>query len=977
MRIIEALTLVKLFKLHDNSLVSVQGHGTVYWARSEYMLMTDHRLKLCRFSVLLSYLLLMALGTTGKAQTPKITINFDNGVAGAPMTDIGTTPMFHFREQVVYGAPKVSQLRDIYPDVLSVRVHPSSMWNGIDVVPILDATRNRMDFWFGDPFSGGVRSSYNIVGVGSLDLKADNPVPGYDFRPERIFVVGDRLVAYCAIFEQARNQLNKIAVLSAAVTDIQTGVADPWTIHFVSNEYDSIPLKVGALWAASTPILAEGAYWTVMCDYDNRSKEGGQSFLVKIDPDGTPLGMVRLYTRSGQTSEHWHGGAILFDGSSYKVIWHMGDTDRRLVFREITSILDFENNASVDLGSGIGTQYHIKNASSLDWGPLTVAGGPDETTTLTNSRWKNAFVLAPDPNDPSKFFYGGDTSGGMIERVTIDNHGVAVCETVFNPTAKNVRMANGRQSARFDVFFVAQNGSKMVALANNELDRGDGAPNYTGVIQSEDGGNTWGWVWRGGVLNGVAVLSDGRILASTNTSRDTLRGIIPGAKRSGFPAFFGYRPPNLLGDASQQTLVADGGGEVVSVGSNPELALPPIVHTEEAFSIERNEGSPLAFFEIIHRGLPQAPVVTSNIQFALWTRRKFPTSSSEADRMMVESQFSLESPGALFGTPTQTYMPTPSSTSNDWIRLTGSYNGGNMTGTFSFDPGDLRSRLKARGLGVSTGNSEVLFEAIAVDHDRPPLPYITRTSSGVSSGKFEHLGLGPSWTMLVVMQMPEETWDAWSGNEADAWDTPAPLLTISDASDTNYITFQGLLSRTAKGGNSGPFIDGIFNWGLVDSHSSVATDIPDFPQRTVPVIVAISKDGLNDLQYALGGAQGVIFGSRPMPSLIDADTLRFSDINESDALEIYVHQIQANCSASSAGELGAMVTSLSFPSGTDGSQCTCPPDLNGDGILDFFDISVFIQALGANDPVGDFNHDGIFNFFDVSSYLQSFSAGCP
>lgn len=55
----------------------------------------------------------------------------------------------------------------------------------------------------------------------------------------------------------------------------------------------------------------------------------------------------------------------------------------------------------------------------------------------------------------------------------------------------------------------------------------------------------------------------------------------------------------------------------------------------------------------------------------------------------------------------------------------------------------------------------------------------------------------------------------------------------------------------------------------------------------------------------------------------------------------------------------------------------CPADLNGDGNLDFFDVSAFLTAYNAMDPQADFNGDGIFNFFDVSAFLSAFNAGCP
>lgn len=55
----------------------------------------------------------------------------------------------------------------------------------------------------------------------------------------------------------------------------------------------------------------------------------------------------------------------------------------------------------------------------------------------------------------------------------------------------------------------------------------------------------------------------------------------------------------------------------------------------------------------------------------------------------------------------------------------------------------------------------------------------------------------------------------------------------------------------------------------------------------------------------------------------------------------------------------------------------CPADLSGDGVLDFFDVSAFLLAFNAQDPVADFNNDGDFDFFDVSAFLTAFTNGCP
>jgi len=60
-----------------------------------------------------------------------------------------------------------------------------------------------------------------------------------------------------------------------------------------------------------------------------------------------------------------------------------------------------------------------------------------------------------------------------------------------------------------------------------------------------------------------------------------------------------------------------------------------------------------------------------------------------------------------------------------------------------------------------------------------------------------------------------------------------------------------------------------------------------------------------------------------------------------------------------------------------GTQASCAADLTGDGELNFFDVSAFLSAFAAMEPVADFNDDGKFNFFDVSDFLGAFAQGCP
>ena len=50
-------------------------------------------------------------------------------------------------------------------------------------------------------------------------------------------------------------------------------------------------------------------------------------------------------------------------------------------------------------------------------------------------------------------------------------------------------------------------------------------------------------------------------------------------------------------------------------------------------------------------------------------------------------------------------------------------------------------------------------------------------------------------------------------------------------------------------------------------------------------------------------------------------------------------------------------------------------DINNDGVLNFFDISAFLNAYQSLDPIADFNQDGLWNFFDISAFLNAFSNG--
>ncbi len=55
----------------------------------------------------------------------------------------------------------------------------------------------------------------------------------------------------------------------------------------------------------------------------------------------------------------------------------------------------------------------------------------------------------------------------------------------------------------------------------------------------------------------------------------------------------------------------------------------------------------------------------------------------------------------------------------------------------------------------------------------------------------------------------------------------------------------------------------------------------------------------------------------------------------------------------------------------------CPGDVNDDGLLDFFDLSTYLNWYSGGDLRADFVADEVLDFFDLQAYLNAYSGGCP
>ncbi len=61
---------------------------------------------------------------------------------------------------------------------------------------------------------------------------------------------------------------------------------------------------------------------------------------------------------------------------------------------------------------------------------------------------------------------------------------------------------------------------------------------------------------------------------------------------------------------------------------------------------------------------------------------------------------------------------------------------------------------------------------------------------------------------------------------------------------------------------------------------------------------------------------------------------------------------------------------------TTGAGPACPPDLNGDGVVDADDFFLFLNLFAAGDLRADFNNDGVIDADDFFLFLNLFAAGC-
>ncbi len=218
-----------------------------------------------------------------------------------------------------------------------------------------------------------------------------------------------------------------------------------------------------------------------------------------------------------------------------------------------------------------------------------------------------------------------------------------------------------------------------------------------------------------------------------------------------------------------------------------------------------------------------------------------------------------------------------------------------------------------------------------------------------------------------------------------AWD--GKVWNDLDGGLTRTSGFTQVLNMTTWDDGSGPalYVGGRFN---IAGGVAVSTNIAKWDGSSWSSMgsgfdadvqeIAVYDDGTGEALYAMGNFNMV--GTRPVSRIAKwngTDWEAVGDGTNNTIFGAFVHDY---------GEGEALIMGGSFTSadGLSSSKVAalvgapaCPADLTGDGNLDFFDVSAFLNAYNAMDPAADFTGDGNYDFFDVSAFLNAYNAGCP
>ena len=109
------------------------------------------------------------------------------------------------------------------------------------------------------------------------------------------------------------------------------------------------------------------------------------------------------------------------------------------------------------------------------------------------------------------------------------------------------------------------------------------------------------------------------------------------------------------------------------------------------------------------------------------------------------------------------------------------------------------------------------------------------------------------------------------------------------------------------------------------------------------VIHAVRQNNLGGTDWSSMIASDPAYRARLASTVSDEQIIAAWQVGDFGVADIQAHNLNAD------GSLGVAQN--------------CRSDLNSDGIIDFFDVSILITAFNEMDPIADINLDSIINFF--------------
>lgn len=219
--------------------------------------------------------------------------------------------------------------------------------------------------------------------------------------------------------------------------------------------------------------------------------------------------------------------------------------------------------------------------------------------------------------------------------------------------------------------------------------------------------------------------------------------------------------------------------------------------------------------------------------------------------------------------------------------------------------------------------------------------------------------------LVLVPLYTNGTASQFNDDALAVWQSAYPDKTITQINCQALVTSAGVMHcivkhvpAPANGDAPGVYMTSQNNAPVIDPDDLIETTwLYDSPEGVTTADLLLSTDGGSTFPTILGADFDASTGSFQWsaPNVGSTDARLRLVIRDSDGNESF-----------DESDLSFTITGTA-----------CIADFTGDGLLNFFDVSAFLNAFGSMDPIADLTDDGSFDFFDISVFLNAFSAGCP